>query len=220
VKPTVVFLHGLARSHRSLATLRRAVERAGHPTWARSYPSRRLELAALADWLTQRIREDLGERPLFGVTHSLGGVLVRHLADRLPWRGVVMLAPPNQGSRVAGAFKDNPVFRWYFGPAGQQIDRADGWPAPPSPFGVIAGTASLSVAAPPGWLTRALQVLPPDEPSDGTVAVSETRLEGMADFACVPASHAWIMNHPRVEELVLGFLEKGRFPRPRPRPGE
>jgi pimeloyl-ACP methyl ester carboxylesterase len=213
VKPTVVFLHGLARSHRSLAILRRAVERAGYPTWARSYPSRRLELAALADWLAQAVREDLGECPLFGVTHSLGGVLVRHLAQRLPWRGVVMLAPPNQGSRVAAAFKDNPVFRWYFGPAGQQIERADGWPAPPSPFGVIAGTTSLSPAAPPGWLIRGLRLLPPDEPSDGTVAVSETRLEGMADFTTVAASHAWIMNHPQVPPLVLGFLEHGRFPR-------
>jgi triacylglycerol lipase len=208
VKPTVVFLHGLARSHRSLAILRRAVDRAGYPTWARTY-------AALADWLAQAIREDLGELPLFGVTHSLGGVLVRHLADRLPWHGAVMLAPPNQGSRVAAAFKDNPIFRWYLGPAGQQVWRAEGWPAPPSPFGVIAGTASLSAAAPPGWLTRALRLLPPDEPNDGTVAVSETRLAGMADFATVAASHAWIMNHPRVPELLLGFLEHGRFPRPR-----
>jgi pimeloyl-ACP methyl ester carboxylesterase len=213
LKPTVVFLHGLARSHRSLFALQRTVERAGYATWARSYPSRRLDLAALAEWLAQAIREDLGERPLFGVTHSLGGVVVRHLADRLDWRGVVMLAPPNQGSRVAAAFKDNPVFRWYFGPAGQQIERGEGWPAPPSPFGVIAGTTSLSPAAPPGWLTRALRLLPPDEPSDGTVAVSETRLAGMADFACVAASHAWIMHHPRVPALVLGFLERGRFPR-------
>jgi hypothetical protein len=37
----------------------------------------------------------------------------------------------------------------------------------------------------------------------------------MADFATVAASHAWIMNHPRVPELVLGFLEHGRFPPPR-----
>lgn len=213
MKPTVVFLHGLARSHRSLAALQRKVERAGHPTWARSYPSRRLEIAGLADWLAERIREDLGDRPLFAVTHSLGGIVVRHLADRLAWRGAVMLAPPNQGSRVADALRDNPVFRWYLGPAGQQVGRPEGWPAPPSPFGVIAGTTSLSPAAPPGWLTRALRLLPPDEPSDGTVAVAETRLDGMADFACVAASHAWIMDHPRVAELVLGFLEEGRFPR-------
>jgi len=215
VKPTVVFLHGLARTHRSLAGLRRAVERAGYPSWARSYPSRRLGLEELAEWVAAAIREDVGARPLFGVTHSLGGVLVRYLADRLPWRGAVLLAPPNRGSRVAAAFAENPVFRWYFGPAGQQVRRPDGWPAPPSPFGVIAGTTSLSPVAPPSWLTRALRLFPPDEPSDGTVAVSETRLAGMADFASVDASHAWIMNHPQVPELVLGFLERGRFPPPR-----
>lgn len=215
MKPTVVFLHGLARTHRSLGRLRRAVDRAGYPTWARSYPSRRLRLEELADWVAAAVREDVGDRELFGVTHSLGGVLVRYLAQRLPWRGAVMLAPPNRGSRVAAAFKDNPLFRWYFGPAGQQVQRPAGWPAPPSPFGVIAGTTRVSAVAPPSWLTHALALFPPDEPSDGTVAVAETRLAGMADFACVAASHAWIANHPDVPALVLGFLEHGRFPRPR-----
>jgi hypothetical protein len=210
VKPTVVFLHGLARSHRSLGRLRRAVERAGYATWARSYPSRRLGLPELAAWLTRAIRDDLGEREIFGVTHSLGGIVIRHMGD-LRWRGIVMLAPPNRGSRVAAAFKENPVFRWYFGPAGQQVHHAGGWPPPPAPFGVIAGTARLSAAAPPSWLTSALALFPPGEPGDGTVAVSETRLPGMAAFATVAASHAWIMNHPDVEALVLDFLERGRF---------
>jgi hypothetical protein len=41
-------------------------------------------------------------------------------------------------------------------------------------------------------------------------------LKGMAGFASVAASHAWIMKQPQVPELVLGFLEHGRFPRPRP----
>lgn len=210
MKPTVVFLHGLARSERSLAGLRRAVERAGYPTWARSYPSRRLGLQELADWLTREIVHDLGDRELLAVTHSLGGVVVRHMAGGLRWRGVVMLAPPNGGSRVAAAFRENPLFRWYFGPAGRQVASAEGWPPPPRPFAVIAGTARLSPVAPPGWLTRALSLLPPDEPSDGTVAVSETRLAGMADFATVPASHTWIMNHPEVPALVLRFLERAQ----------
>jgi pimeloyl-ACP methyl ester carboxylesterase len=214
VKPTVVFLHGLARSHRSLSRLRRAVERAGYPTWGRSYPSRRLGLPELAAWLTQAIREDLGEREILGVTHSLGGIVVRHMGEGLRWRGIVMLAPPNGGSRVAAAFKDNPVFRWYFGPAGQQVHHAAGWPPPPAPFAVIAGTARLSPVAPPSWLTSALALFPPGEPGDGTLAVSETRLPGMAGFATVEASHAWIMNHPDVAALVLGFLELGRFPEP------
>jgi hypothetical protein len=212
VKPTVVFLHGLARTHRSLSRLRRAVERAGYPTWARSYPSRRLGLPELGQWLTRAISADLGDREIVGVTHSLGGIVVRHMGTGLRWRGIVMLAPPNRGSRVAATFRDNPVFRWYFGPAGQQVHRAAGWPPPPAPFAVIAGTTALSPVAPPGWLTRALALLPPGEPSDGTVSVSETRLPGMAGFATVAASHTWIMNHPEVSELVLSFLEQGRFP--------
>jgi hypothetical protein len=218
VKPTVVFLHGLARTQRSMSGLRRAVERAGYPTWAKSYPSRRLGLRELAAWLTREIRKDLGEREVFGVTHSLGGVVVRHMAEGLRWRGVVMLAPPNGGSRVAAAFKDNPLFRWYFGPAGQQVHSPNGWPAPPEPFAVIAGTARLSPVAPPSWLTHALALFPPGEPGDGTLAVSETRLPGMAAFATVPASHAWIMDHPDVPALVLGFLEHGRFRPPPARP--
>lgn len=212
MKPTVVFLHGLGRTHRSLGRLRRAVEHAGYPTWARSYPSRRLGIGELGDWLARAIRADLGDPDVFGVTHSLGGIVVRHMRDLLRWRGVVMLAPPNRGSRVAAALQENPLFRWYFGPAGIEVHDPAGWPAPPDPFGVIAGTTSLSPAAPPGWLTRALAVLPPGEPSDGTVAVAETRLSGMADFATVAASHAWIMNHPDVARLVLGFLADGRFP--------
>ena len=211
-RPTVVFLHGLARTHRSLGRLRRAVERAGYPTWARSYPSRRLGIEELGAALSRAILEDVGERELYAVTHSLGGIVVRHMKQSLRWRGVVMLAPPNRGSRVAAAFRDNPLFRWYFGPAGQQIHRGMEWPPPPSPFAVIAGTSALSPVAPPSWLTHALALFPPGEPSDGTVAVSETRLTGMADFITVPASHAWIMNHPDVPELVLGFLERGRFP--------
>jgi triacylglycerol lipase len=211
LKPTVVFLHGLARTERSLGRLRRLIADAGYPTWACSYPSRRLGLQDLASWLEREIARDLGERELCAVTHSLGGVLVRHMAGGLRWRGVVMLAPPNRGSRVAAAFRDNPLFRWYFGPAGQQLDDPRRWPAPPAPFAVIAGTTHLSPLAPPGWLTRAFGLLPADEPSDGTVAVSETRLAGMADFATVPASHAWIMNHPAVPALILAFLESGRF---------
>jgi hypothetical protein len=211
VKPTVVFLHGLARTHRSLARLRRAIERAGHPTWARSYPSRRLGLPQLGAWLTRAIRHDLGDVEVFGVTHSLGGIVARHMPE-LRWRGCVMLAPPNRGSRVAVAFGRNPVFRWYFGPAGQQVQAAEGWPLPARPFAVIAGTTRLSPVAPPGWVTSALSLLPSDEESDGILTVEETRLPGMASFAKVPASHTWIMDHPAVAGLVLAFLERGRFP--------
>jgi hypothetical protein len=46
---------------------------------------------------------------------------------------------------------------------------------------------------------------------DGTVAVHETRLDGMAAFAEIDATHTWIMNDPRVQQLVVQYLRTGAF---------
>ncbi len=107
--PTVVFLHGLGRTHSSLENLRGHVQAAGFATWTCSYPSRQLGLGDLARHVAERIRREVGDDELLGVTHSLGGVVVRHTRDLLPWRGVVMLAPPNQGSAVAKRIGDRPL---------------------------------------------------------------------------------------------------------------
>lgn len=212
MKPTVVFLHGLARTHRSMSALRRHVERRGYRTWSRTYPSRRLAVTDLARDVADSIRRDVGPHPLVGVTHSLGGILARHMADLLPWQGLVMLAPPNSGSRVAAALSQSPLFRWYFGPAGAELGDPSAWPAPPEPFAVIAGTRGATLGNVPSWMISALNLLPPGEPSDGTVTVAETRLPGMCGFASVNASHTWLMNHPTTQSLVMYFLEHRRFP--------
>lgn len=210
-RPVVVFLHGLARTHRSLGRLRRFVERAGYETWARTYPSREVPLAEMAHEVGGWIREELAGRPLLGVTHSMGGIVVRHLRDALAWERVVMLAPPNTGSQVAGHLKQSRLFRWYFGPAGQELGDPSGWPPPPHPTGVIAGTKGASLGNPPSWLTTGLSMLDRDQAHDGTLLVSETRHPAMSDFATVDASHTWIMNHPRTLELVVHFLRYGHF---------
>jgi hypothetical protein len=48
---------------------------------------------------------------------------------------------------------------------------------------------------------------------DGTVAVTSTRLEGMADFLVVDAHHTFICRHPEVIRATLSFLQSGRFSR-------
>ncbi len=209
-RATVVLLHGLGRTHRSMGRLQRRLEAAGHPTWSCTYPSRREPIEGLAEYVARRVEAEV-EGPLMAVTHSLGGILVRHLAERLPWERVVMLAPPNTGSSVARALQDLKLFRWLFGPAGQEVGDGARWPAPPSPFAVIAGTRGPSVGNPSSWLTGAMNLIDPEGPHDGTVSVAETRLAGMADFATVDASHTWIADHPRTAELVLAFLDWGAF---------
>ncbi len=211
MKPTVVLLHGLARTARSMSRLQGAIEAAGYPTFSQSYPSRRLPIQVAAAELAERIRAEVKGSELIAVTHSLGGILIRHMPADLPWSGVVMLAPPNSGSRIARLIHKNPLFHWFFGPAGKELCNPEGWPAPPSPFAVIAGTRSASIGNPASWLTRSLHLFSPDEPSDGTIAVSETRLAGEADFAQVDADHTWIMNHPETQKMVLQFLVTRRL---------
>ena len=202
---TIVLLHGLARTRRSLAGLARHLEREGFETWACTYPSREMGIRELAAWVADAIERDLAGRELSAVTHSLGGILVRHLGH-LPWRSVVMLAPPNQGSRVATLLRDNPLFRGFYGPAGQQVASPDAWPPPPRPFAIITGTAAPTLGNPVSWATRGLGLIPPEHPSDGTVLVEEARHPDAADFRTIAASHTWIMNHPEVRAWVVELL--------------
>lgn len=204
---TVVLLHGLARTRRSLSGLQRHLDALGFETWACTYPSRTLGIPELAAWVADAIARDLPGRDLYAVTHSMGGILVRHLTH-IPWRGVVMLAPPNQGSRVAALLGDHPLFRRAYGPAGQDVADSSSWPPPPRPFAVIAGTAAPTLGNPTSWATRALRLIPPGSPSDGTVLVEEARHPDAFAFLTAPASHTWIMNHPDVREWVVELLEQ------------
>jgi hypothetical protein len=141
----------------------------------------------------------------------MGGIVVRHLQDpRLRWSRIVMLAPPNRGSQLAAGLANNPLFRWFYGPAGRELADATSWPEPPGSFAVIAGTRNLALTNVTSWTIGRL--FPPGVANDGTVAVDETKLPGMAAFAEVDATHTWIMNAPEVKRLVVAYLRDGAFP--------
>lgn len=207
--PLVVMLHGLARGRGSMSKLERFLRRRGYDTASRSYPSRRHSISYLAGELADWIAEIARDREVCAVTHSMGGVIARHLHDpRIRWRRIVMLAPPNRGSSIAAALAGNALYRWFYGPAGGELADGSAWPAPPAPFAVIAGTRARALINPSSWtFGRRFG----DTPSDGTVSVEETRLEGMSAFAEVDATHTWIMNDVRVHDLVERFLADGRF---------
>ena len=50
-----------------------------------------------------------------------------------------------------------------------------------------------------------------EEDSDGTVAVSETRLPGATDHLVLPVSHLGHAGLPRVARETGLFLQEGRF---------
>lgn len=212
MRPKVALLHGLARGHGSMAKLAKVLRAAGFSTWSQTYPSRKHSIRYLASALTEELVEYAAGEPLHAVTHSMGGIVVRHLQDpRVQWSRIVMLAPPNRGSRLAASLVRNPLFHFFYGPAGRELANASEWPLPRVAPAIIAGTRNVALSNVTSWTFG--RRIPAGVQSDGTVTIDETMLDDMAAFAKVDATHTWIMNSPDVHRLVIGYLRDGRFPR-------
>ena len=69
-------------------------------------------------------------------------------------------------------------------------------------MGVVAGRTPLGLGQFFGGIREA---------SDGTVAVAETRLAGLADHVVVPASHSGLLLSPRAAQQAVAFLRTGHF---------
>lgn len=197
-----------------MAGMAAALRHMGFETWTGEYASTSISIPEAADALSRQLHAQLPGRELHAVTHSLGGVVVRHLGERgLHWKRIVMLAPPNRGSRIARSLRDVSLFQGLYGPAGQglgdAVDVAQPWPYPPAPFAVIAGRRRFAWTSPTSWLTRFM--FPDEAEHDGTVLVEETRLEGASAFATVDAAHSGIIDDPQAQLLTASFLRDGVF---------
>jgi len=209
--PTLVLLHGMGRTRRSMEPLAREARRRGWLAFNHGYPSRRFGVDALAERLRGELWPALARLPgpVHFVTHSLGGILARAAlaAEPLPNLGrVVMLCPPNQGSEVADRVRAIPVLRALVGrplrELGTEPSSAPNRLGPPAfEVGVVAGCRSVEP-----HLSRLIP-----GPNDGKVAVARTRLEGMRDFLVVERSHPFAMRAPEVIAAAFRFLETGRF---------
>ena len=168
---------------------------------------------AHAEGLARLLDRQEGTETVSFVTHSMGGLVVRHLLARdgewkrrIEVHRIVLIAPPNRGSAIARLLEDIPAYRLIYGEAGQQLTPAEVSRAPglEHPFAIIAGGKGDGRGFNP--------LLPGDD--DGTVRVAETRLEGAADFLVVPEIHALISNHRETIRATVDFLKHGRFDAP------
>jgi triacylglycerol lipase len=117
-----------------------------------------------------------------------------------------MLSPPNQGSEIADLLKDNIIYRWIMGPAGQQLGTGADGGSQSSGSGGCAGGDHPGDSTLEPWFSS--QIPGPD---DGKVSVERARLAEMADFFVVHKSHGFIMNDPGVIGQTAHFLEHGVF---------
>ena len=139
----------------------------------------------------------------------MGGIILRCIQANDPLENigrVVMLGPPNHGSEVVDALGHRRYFKIYNGPAGCQLGTAkDGFveSLPPVNFelGVITGDRSINPI---------LSTKIPGK-NDGKVSVESAKVEGMAEFKVMRATHTFIMVKKQVIQNVIAFLKHGSF---------
>jgi pimeloyl-ACP methyl ester carboxylesterase len=141
------------------------------------------------------------------VGHSLGGVLICAMLEQgVPARigRVVCLGSPLRGSRTAARLARWPGGRHVIGRCLADVHARNGFGACRAAVevGSIAGRIPLGVG-------RLLGPFP--EPNDGTVAVAETKIDGLTDHIVLPVSHVALLWSAQVAAQTAHFLEHGRF---------
>lgn len=200
MKEKVLLLHGMGRTRASMRGAAVKLEALGWETRRVGYPSLNRSIERLADHVAEEIEQETAR--LHFVTHSLGGLVLRRLVHVHRPRNlgrVVMLAPPNRGSRlarrVAPIGRVVPAIR-QLAASEDELQRLLG----PVDFEVlvIAGSRSLG---PLRWLGP--------ESNDGLVTVDETLADSHDSTVVVPRGHTFIMQAPEVIEKIDRFLRGG-----------
>jgi pimeloyl-ACP methyl ester carboxylesterase len=203
----VVSLHGLwLAGHESFLLRRRLTELCGFEVAVFRYPSISASMAEVTLRLQAFIeRRAPAELHLLG--HSLGGLVAYRFLERYPAQApgrVVFLGTPAVASRAAANVARA---RWAGPILGRCVteelltERRREWTSA-RPLGIIAGTRRVGLGQ---FVARF------DEPSDGTVSVSETRLPGATDHISLPVSHMGMLLSARVARAAGEFLQHGHF---------
>ena len=209
---SVILLHGLARSDRSMQKMEKILLEHGYCVQNVSYASTEDNIEALAVTAIEPALDKCPQQQkIHFVTHSMGGILVRQYLKHHEIKNlgrVVMLGPPNKGSEVVDNLRDFPGFHFIHGDAGLELGTGES--SVPNQLGqanfdvgIIAGTRSINLI---------LSGMIPGV-DDGKVSVENTKLEGMNDHLEMKVTHPFMMRNSKVIDQVIYYLQSGRFKR-------
>jgi pimeloyl-ACP methyl ester carboxylesterase len=202
---TVVLIHGLFLRGEVMAPMAARLRHAGFATRVFTYPTLAQSPGENARAL-KRLTDDIDAPAVHFVGHSLGGLVLRHFfarnAPERPGR-VVTLGTPHRYSQAARVLARFEFARQLLNKSLEHGLLGD---VPPwdgrHELGSIAGTMSVGLGRLIGGLHG---------PSDGTVAVDETRLEHQRDHICLPLTHMALIFAPAASAQTVHFLRHGRF---------
>lgn len=201
---SVLLVHGIWNARHWLAPFALRLRREGLSPALFGYAS----VVGEPAWAAERLIARLRRQPTgLLVGHSLGGLVILEALRRapdLPVKRVVCLGSPLRGSAVAGAIGSRVPLSLLLGRSRGLLETGCPPWAGPAEVGVVAGDRPRGVG---GWFVRF------EGDSDGTVAVDETRLPGLADHCVVPASHSGLVMSADAAAQTAAFLRDGRFRR-------
>ena len=212
---TVVGIHGFLTNWHSMKPIKNVLERGGYEVRLWFYPSRRKfieEHACELVLLLQEIASQCPGRPIHFVTHSIGALVLRAALNtpscppEAKMGRALLLAPPNQGSRLAREFRD-------FFPIAFAMGDYTGWelmhydPCQISCLGEFPPTMQVLVVAG----TKGCRLLL-NEPNDGYLAVQETYLNTPYLFASFPISHGELLTARPVLCCMKKFFSQAPGP--------
>ena len=192
----VVCIHGFMRTKNCMKPLGKKLEEAGHTPHLWGYRSQKYTIEELAEQLVCYLKQEAKGEPISFVTHSLGGLIVRAALNHpeCPKEAkqgqIILLAPPNGGSKTARFLKSIPLVCSIFGDkAGEQLltsyrEDFDNLGSLPSSTIVIAGRR------------------------DWKVSIEETHLSSPHKHHIIGCGHCYIMRNKEAFSLILAAFEK------------
>jgi pimeloyl-ACP methyl ester carboxylesterase len=199
--PRVLLLHGIWNARAWVGPLAWRLRLQGFSVDSFGYPSVFGGPEVAVPLLVERLR---GRGPVALVGHSLGGLVALEalrVAPELEVSRVVCLGSPLCGSETARALASHGWAAALGRSGGLLRHGLPAWQGR-AEVGLVAGSV-------PHGLGALLGAVHAD--SDGTVALAETRLPGLADHCVVPASHSGLVLSPEVARQTAAFLREGRF---------
>lgn len=200
----VVLLHGLWMPAASMALVARRLEAAGFKPELFGY---RTVQGGPEDTIP-RLADCLRKGRAHVVAHSLGGLVALATLQHEPTIGVgrvVCLGSPLSGSSAASGFAAHAWGQFALGNSAGLLRDGCAPCAAGVEVGVVAGRM-------PVGLGRFFAGFRGD--NDGTVAVEETRVKGLADHVTVRASHLGLLVSDDAAAQTVAFLRTGRFVAP------
>jgi pimeloyl-ACP methyl ester carboxylesterase len=200
----IALVHGLWNRGWSMTAMAKRFRHRGHHVVVFSYPTRGDCLDGHADELHAfLVSQGCDELHLVG--HSMGGLVILNMLSRyedLPPGRIVLVGTPVKGSDTAKRLGKLPGQKFIFGKVRENL--LEGLQHTPQgrETGVISGTRALGLGQIAGRH---------DEPSDGTVTVRETELEGRKDSIEMAVAHTEMLFSAEVVDQAECFLMHGKF---------